>query len=307
MRSLTTTILLLLMGTQASGVPLANPGFEDITGESPSNEFTFGPLNGWDLYDPGNITQGGEGATYFIGTLTPNPPTNFTDGAAEGQRVAIAFNFFGSGGLGEYGLEQTSSESLLPNTAYRLSVEVGNIASGTAVSGQDFDLEGFPGYRIDLFAGGQLMAQDDNTLAGSIPEGEFATSIRTFTTGPSTGAGLLIQLINLNEIDPAAPDANLEVDFDDVRLELVGDLDADGFVGITDLNLILSAWNQAVNPGDLLLGDPSGDGFVGIEDLNLVLAHWNAGAPPAHDALPEPASLSLLVLGAITLSGRRIR
>lgn len=66
--------------------------------------------------------------------------------------------------------------------------------------------------------------------------------------------------------------------------QLTGDLDSDGFVGITDLNLVLSNWNATVTAGDLLSGDPSGDGFVGIEDLNVVLGNWNAGTPPAASA-----------------------
>src|SRR5262245_18552764 len=85
----------------AAPVAVVNPGFEDISGESQFNEFTFGPLNGWGLYDPHNIAAGGAGNTYFIGTLTPFEPdpvgnpgvyANFPGGAAEGQRVAIAFN-----------------------------------------------------------------------------------------------------------------------------------------------------------------------------------------------------------------------
>lgn len=93
---------------RAIGAPVAvvNGGFEDITGESPFNEFTFGELNGWDLYDPDVITSDGDGPTFFIGTLTPFEPDPigspdvyefFPDGAAEGQRVGIAFNYFGSG------------------------------------------------------------------------------------------------------------------------------------------------------------------------------------------------------------------
>ena len=76
-------------------------------------------------------------------------------------------------------------------------------------------------------------------------------------------------------------------------IELPGDLDGDGFVGITDLNIVLGNWNQAVPPGDLL-ADPSGDGFVGIEDLNLVLGNWNAGTPPSESgAIPEPTTVGI--------------
>ena len=87
---------------------------------------------------------------------------------------------------------------------------------------------------------------------------------------------------------------------------LVGDLDGDGFVGLDDLNLVLSNWNQNVPPGDPL-ADPSGDGFVGIDDLATVLGHWNAGtlAPPA--SVPEPVGLTLFAAGLGLVLGRRGR
>ncbi len=76
---------------------------------------------------------------------------------------------------------------------------------------------------------------------------------------------------------------------------LEGDLDGDGFVGISDLNIVLGNWNQNVTPGDPLLGDPSGDGFVGIGDLNIILGNWNAGTPPTTlTNIPEPGTLALL-------------
>ena len=61
---------------------------------------------------------------------------------------------------------------------------------------------------------------------------------------------------------------------------LGGDLNFDGFVGVDDLNTVLSFWNQSVTPGDRAAGDPSGDGFVGVDDLGLVLVNWNSGLPP---------------------------
>ncbi len=210
-------------------VDIVNPSFEDITGESPYNEFTFGPLAGWDLYDPSDITDGGDGPTYFIGTLDPTAsgqPSGsypwFPDGATHGQRVAISFNYAGSGDTGEYGLTQTLTHILAPNTSYTLQVDIGNIASGTAIDTTFYNLDGFPGYRVDLLAGGELLAQDDNTLAATVPEGEFLTSTVIFTTGDShaqLGQALTIRLVNLNLIDPTAPGAHLEVDFDNVRLD----------------------------------------------------------------------------------------
>lgn len=74
---------------------------------------------------------------------------------------------------------------------------------------------------------------------------------------------------------------------------LVGDLNGDSFVGITDLTIVLSHWGQTVTPGDLLMGDASGDGTVGIEDINVVLSNWNAGYPiPAQRDLQLGINLS---------------
>ncbi len=219
-------------GGVAEAAPLAvvNAGFEDITGEFVLNEFTFGPPPGWSLYDPAGITAGGAGAVYFVGTLTPfvadpiGAPgvfTNIPAGAPEGQRVAINFNFAGSGGQGEYGLEQTLSDLLNPHTRYTLEVDVINIASGTARSGDFFDLSGFPGYRVELRAGDALLAADQNSLAASLGEGQVGTSVISFDSGATPlglGQALTLRLVNLNVVDPAHPGANLEVDFDNVRL-----------------------------------------------------------------------------------------
>ncbi len=224
-RILAATFVVLFLNHAVRGpaavVTVVNSGFEDITGASQFNEFTFGPLPGWDLYDPGGITSGGAGGTYYIGTLEPTPPTYFNAGTFQGSRVGIAFNFSGSGGQGEYGLIQTLGDTLQADTRYRLTVEVGNIASGTGVNGQFFNLNGFPGYRVDLLAGGQVLAQDNNSLSGSIAEGEFETSILTFETGSShtqLGQALQIRLVNLNQVDASDPAAHLEVDFDSVQL-----------------------------------------------------------------------------------------
>jgi len=205
----------------ASAAPLnvVNPSFEDISGESPYNEFTFGPLNGWQLHDPTNVTNGGAGPAFWIGTLDPTPGTWFTSGAPDGDRVGIAFLYSNQYATGEFGLRQVLADTLAPNTTYTLQVDVGNIASGTGIDNQYFNLNGFPGYRIDFVAGGVVLDSDINTL--SIAEGEWGTSTVTYTTGVThaqLGQALEIRLVNLNVIDPGAPTADIEVDFDNVRL-----------------------------------------------------------------------------------------
>lgn len=209
-------------------VDVVNPSFEDITGEDPFNEFTFGPLPGWDLYDPAGITNGGAGSSFFIGTLTPGevasqPGTiqNFPGGVTDGERVAIAFNFAGTGDAGEYGIQQTLASTLRSDTLYTLSVDIGNIATGIAQSGQTFSLDGNPGYRVDLLAGDTVIASDNSTLTGAIAEGEFGTSVVTFQAEADyehLGQTLSIRLVNLNETALVPTGNDLEIDFDNVRL-----------------------------------------------------------------------------------------
>jgi len=91
-----------------------------------------------------------------------------------------------------------------------------------------------------------------------------------------------------------------------IYLPILGDLDKDGVVGLSDINLVKA------NAGTTnAAGDVDGDGVVGLSDINLVKA--NAGnsisAPAAGGALgslvPEPASMGLLAgLGAL-FAGRR--
>ncbi len=268
----------------ADSIAVLNGGFEDNSVGIQFNEFSFGPPANWALHDPNGITSGGAGPTYYLGTLTPfvidpvgNPGVyvNFPDGAPEGQRVAIAFNFAGSSGQGEYGITQTLAAVLEPERTYTLRVEIGNIASGTAMSGDFLDLNGFPGYRIDLLAGGVVIGQDDNGLAGAIPEGEFATStivVSTSALHPQLGQSLAVRLVNLNILDPMFPGANIEVDFDDVRLDVVSagnpaDLDGNGSVDGADLGILLSSWGSAK-------ADLDGDGTTDGADLGLLLSAW---------------------------------
>ncbi len=197
---------------------VVNPSFEDTSGQTVFNEFTFGTPNGWAIHDPNSITGS---AGVFVGTLEPNGVDFFDTTAPEGVKVGILFNSTREGD-GEYGFEQTLIETLQANTHYTLSVEVGNIGSGFAQNGDFFDLSEFPGYRVELLAGGVVIAQDLNSL--TIPERQWGTSIVEFTTGNShaqLGQSLGIRLVNLNQIPAGfiqATSPDLEVDFDDVVL-----------------------------------------------------------------------------------------
>ena len=82
---------------------------------------------------------------------------------------------------------------------------------------------------------------------------------------------------------------------------LAGDLNGDGFVGLDDLDIVLTHWNQNVDADVWRVGDVTGDGYVGLDDLDVVLNNWNAGTPPTIDTratIPEP-STGLMLLGII--------
>ena len=92
----------------------------------------------------------------------------------------------------------------------------------TAQNGTFFNLDEFPGYRVDLRAGGVVIAQDSNSLV--IAEAEWATSTVSIVVGAmhsQLGQNLGIRLVNLNIIPDGftqATSPDLEVDFDNVAL-----------------------------------------------------------------------------------------
>jgi hypothetical protein len=187
---------------------------------------------------------------------------------------------------------QTSGLDFQQTAAGTWDVELG----GTGLN--DFDRMTLSGLAsldgtldISLFGGFTPSLGDNFTIliAGSV--------IGTFDAVLGTpGAGLMYDVIyNANNV-------TLSV----VTSTLIGDLDGDGFVGITDLNLVLSNWNQTVPPANPL-ADPSGDNFVGIADLNTVLGNWNAGTPPQSDnlAIPEPTALLIWLAAGGAMMRRR--
>ncbi|MEZ6191500.1 MAG: hypothetical protein R3C45_09450 [Phycisphaerales bacterium] len=156
------------------------------------------------------------------------------------------------------------------------------------------------------------------TMEGVFYDGTFTSTIvrtdgigitqETFTAGNDFSGFQNLKELRLYNHNPGHQLNSLTFDLHTSGYEPSGDLNSDGFVGIGDLNVVLSKWNQFVSRGVWLDGDPSGDNFVGIEDLNIVLGNWNAGTPPAH-VVPEPVGLTLLVLGgpALMSQGRKGR
>ncbi|MBL8756809.1 MAG: hypothetical protein JNK35_00080 [Phycisphaerae bacterium] len=231
---------------QVADIPVANHSFE--ADPAAPNSFPVLIPSGWQAYDPGGII---DQAVDAIGVLNPTGGT-FFPAAPDGSNVAL-LSLSGDRGTTPVGIMQTLSHALQPNTTYALRVEVGNIASGIGAPpfAVFFNLDGFPGYAVELLAGGEVLAADVNSLGDLIPEGAFRTSTVTFSTDashPRLGMPLAIRLINLNLIPPP-PDPGIEVDFDLVRLTAQpraapcpADFDASGTLDPDDLSDFIACY-----------------------------------------------------------------
>ncbi len=84
-----------------------------------------------------------------------------------------------------------------------------------------------------------------------------------------------------------------------------GDANLDKVVSLIDLNVLGANFGM---PGAWGTGDFNGDGTVSLLDLNLIGANFGFdGTTPAQPAVPEPAGVLLLSVGALVLSRRRKR
>jgi autotransporter-associated beta strand protein len=186
----------------ATPVAVANPGFEDPVLADGASQNT---VPGWSSgrYDVSNPGVWITGAT---GTGVQNVSTaEYTSGLApEGQNMAFATSATGF----DSGLGQVLAATLQPDADYALTVKIGN----------PFLLNGglAPDYRIELLAGGVLLASTPGSPLGD--DSDFVTATINFNSAAAAPTELGQPL----EIRLLATDftSGLRVDFDHVQLTL---------------------------------------------------------------------------------------
>ena len=181
----------LFTGPQADGstIVVLNPSFE-----APSlalGQYTNdGTIPGWVLSIGSAGVLRPTANQYNGGNAVGGSPSDPAVGIPDGSNVG-----WSNGGT----ISQMLTEVLSPGT-YTLLVDIGHRLD-TA----------FPGYAIQLLAGGTLLAQDDSTL--SLDPGTFATSTVTYTA--SAGDPLLGQSLEIRLIS-----SDVQMNYDNVRLSV---------------------------------------------------------------------------------------
>ena len=162
----------------------------------PDGDTVYSASNGAVILDTaiGNYYQPGEAGSQVGGIFL----TNLTDGV-------------------RIGLRQATTHVIQPGELYRLSVDVGDPQTDPAYN---FNLDGFPGYDIELRAAGQLLATTgSNTLA--TPEGTMSTVGLQFNSdnAPATAIGERLEIYLLSRNNTAGVTGMYsEVNFDNVQL-----------------------------------------------------------------------------------------
>ena len=230
---------------------LQNPGFEDpiaLTPAATANQptvdlsqsaldgsFTFlfpvdftpyinDSIPGWEIFDPEGLLDGetnrlpdadGYESISSVGIINPTTPSfdlihAGDDGAVpEGQNSLYTYTIEQPGSTAAgFGVRQVLQDVLEANTLYELNVSVGDPNADPT-----YPLAGFPGYRIELRAGGNLLSVDNNSQV--IQEGTFKNITLSYLA-ESDDAHLGEQL-EVRLIGPAVT-PGIEVHFDDVSL-----------------------------------------------------------------------------------------
>jgi len=174
--------------------------------------------------------SGAGGVFNPLAAVVPQPTDGAQMGWSSGQRQ----------------LAQTLGETLAANTTYSLSVDVGDRTDTP-----------FAGYRVGLYAGGALLAENTDTLT---PDGSFQNASVSYTTPASVAAGqaLEVRLASTATAPAPAPIAITNFSFETPDVGVVSEATSVG--GVQAPNNWTKSNNSNAGVYDPLLGYTGMDG-----------------------------------------------
>jgi hypothetical protein len=196
--ALTTPIVLTnAIETQpVQALSLVNPGF-DAVGLPPNNGFLTGNTPGWEVSGNAGILNPNASQFLPVGEDYADENVAFSNGGRLLQRLDCGLNPIGS-------LDPNQNCTLLPNTSYTLTVDVGRRLIFT----------GDPGYKIEFLAGDEVLADLTSPLpeVGTFLAGDLAPTL-TFATGDIGSSLLLGEILGIQLSAQRS-----QINFDNVRL-----------------------------------------------------------------------------------------
>jgi hypothetical protein len=213
----------------------------------------------------------------------------------------------------------------LGSDVYNLNYDLGIRARGSTVPAtfvQFFNRPDLEGFRADLDIDNVGVSGNAAVLSANVmthtnlePGGalDWSTSLNTGSTGSFTTTYTLTT--SDEDLPGAMAQATLTISLT-ARVAIAGDANLDDTVNLLDFNLL--AQNFGVGAGATWTqGDFTGDGAVTLLDFNALAANFGLsagadGAVNARDweqlaaAIPEPTGSSLVLLGALLTSRRKL-
>lgn len=163
-------------------------------------------------------------------------------------------------------------------------------------------------YGSASLAGGFQITTPDLTW-GQLPE-SLSSNLgqRVLYADEIVGAFEWVEVVDANWLSASlesSGSSRLFVNFS--RVYLPGDLNDNGRVDQSDLNLVLSNWGQLDRPAEMLNTEGLATPEIDQEELNAVLSNWGSSSAPSFASnprvVPEPGLAALALVGL----GRRVR